>query len=482
MKEIFQSNISIIGMGAMGRSLALNIEENCGGVAVYNRPHINESLVVDKFVREEAQGRNIYPAHTLQELIENTLAPHVIILMVSAGKAVDEITDRLLPLLSDGDIIIDAGNSDYRDTTRRCILLEQKNILYVGVGISGGIEGARHGASIMLGGETSARNKVMEIMQKIAARNDDGSRCCGWFGNNGAGHFIKTIHNGIEYALMQLIAEAYALLKHNNTNDFEIAEIFEIWNKGSLKSFLIECTADILHYRTENDDLLLDFIRDAVSEKGTGRISVETAINLNSPFTLINEALNARFLSQQTEYRNTAADVYPGTTPTGITPEAIRQALYCSFIVAYSQGFELLYHAANKGIIGNFENIARVWQQGCIIRSELLKIFAPQMNELHPHGNLLLNRETAGILRPHISSWRHTVSRALTGGISIPCMASALAYFDGLRCRHSTANLIEAQRDYFGAHGYERIDSLAENRFHSDWQNHSIATIYKQTV
>lgn len=471
MSNSFQYSIGVIGLGAMGRSLALNIEEKCGGVVVYNRPHSGEKPIVDSFVNNEARGHNILAAHTLQEFTNHIKTPRTIILMISAGKAVDEMINRLTPMLNDGDTIIDAGNSNYRDTARRCEYLEQKNILFVGAGVSGGTDGARHGASVMLGGNTAAREKSMKIFEKIAAHDSHNKPCCGWFGSNGAGHFIKTIHNGIEYAIMQLIAESYALLQHSIGNNKKIAEIYEIWNKGRLGSFLIECTANILHHYTSNGELFIDTIRDKVSEKGTGRISIDVATSLNSPFTLTSEALNARFLSQQTLLRSDASMVFPGNIPLKTTPEAIQQALYASIIIAYAQGFELLYKASEEGIISNFEQISQVWQQGCIIRSSLLRIFTPIMSRLHPHGNLLLTPLISAEIRTNTNGWRQVVSQASTSGIAIPCMAAALSYFDGLRCKRSTAMLIEAQRDYFGTHGYERADKEANARYHYNWQN-----------
>lgn len=469
--------VGVIGLGAMGSALALNLADKFNNIAVYNRQHAGKPSVAEQFIRNEAKGRNITAAYTLQELAEKLRQPRAIILMVSAGEAVQEVIDRLIPFLSRGDMIIDGGNSDYRDTNRRCEELEKHHITYVGAGISGGTEGARNGASVMLGGSPGARERAISVMQNIAAKLPDGTRCCGWFGSGGAGHYVKMIHNGIEYALMQLIAESFAMLQQTGINQDETADLFELWNRGDLGSFLLEITVEILRFKDSDGSFLINRIKDKITEKGSGQRSIDAAMHIHAPLTLTTEALYARYLSEQTAVRKKAATLYPGQITVRPDCEAIRQSLHASMIIAYSQGFELLYKASQKGIIHNFERIPYVWKNGCIIRSNLLSYLTPFLQEIHPHGNLMLITQIASVMRGLITSWRKTVSQAIIGGTSMPVTTSALSYFDGLRKEHSTAMLVEAQRDYFGAHGYERTDMPDGIRTRTNWQHLAIETL-----
>ncbi len=468
--------VGLVGLGAMGSELALNLANHFNGVAVYNRQHAGMPSVADNFIKHQANGRNMTAAYTLQELAEKVRRPRIIILMVT-DNAVQDVVDRLTPFLNSGDMIIDGGNSHYRDTDKRCEELEKHHIAYVGAGISGGTEGARKGASIMLGGSQGARERAIFVMQHIAAKLSDGSRCCGWFGAGGAGHFVKTIHNGIEYALMQLIAEAYAMLLATNASNEEIADLFELWDRGDLGSYLLKITTEILQFKEADGTFLINRIQDKISEKGSGRQSIVAAMNAHAPFSLTAESLYARYLSEQTASRKVAATLYPGQITVRPDSEAVRKSLYASMFIAYAQGFELLYKASNEGIIHNFERIPYVWKDGCIIRSNLLSYLSPFLQEIHPHGNLLLVNQVASVLRGLTTSWRKTVSQAIIGGISLPATTAALSYFDGLRKERSTAMLVEAQRDYFGAHGYERTDTPSGFRSRNDWHPLAIETI-----
>lgn len=476
MENSIACEVGLVGLGAMGSELALNLADNFNGVAVYNRQHAGMPSVADNFIRNKANGRNMTAAYSLQELAEKVMRPRIIILMVP-DNAVQDVVDRLTPFLSSGDMIIDGGNSHYRDTDKRCEELEKHHIAYVGAGISGGTEGAKKGASIMLGGSHSARDRAMSVMQRVAAKLPDGSRCCGWFGSGGAGHFVKTIHNGIEYALMQLIAEAYAMLLATDASNEEIADLLERWDRGDLGGYLLKITAEILRFKEADGSLLINGIQDKISEKGSGRQSIIASMNEHAPFSLTAVSLYARYLSEQTAARKVAAALYPGQISVRPDCEAVRKCLYASMLVAYAQGFELLYRASNRGIIHNFERIPYVWREGCIIRSNLLAYLSPFLQEIHPHGNLLLVNQVASLLRGLTNAWRKTVSQAVIGGISLQTTTAALGYFDGLRCDRSTAMLVEAQRDFFGAHGYERTDAPSGFRFHNDWHPLAIETL-----
>ncbi len=469
MKADFKCAIGVVGLGTMGSALALQLESNLGSVAVYNRLHKGKPSVVRSFAEKQAKGRNVVAADTLSKLVAAVRRPRVIVLMISAGSAVDDVLDRLMTLLEEGDMVIDAGNSDYRDTERRCYEMETRGFLYIGAGVSGGVEGARYGASIMLGGSVAGRSAAMNIMQRVSARMSDGNRCCNWFGADGAGHYVKMVHNGIEYAIMQLIAESYLLLKSACRNEDEIADVFEKWSNGRLSGFLMQSTCDILRKRDDEGNLLLDKMRDRVLEKGTGRLYVDAAMNVSMPTMLVTAALNARFLSQQNSGRCKASQLYSNSIVVKFDIEAVESALYVSMLVAYAQGFELLYAAAKKGLICNFEKVAHTWWYGSIVRSSLLKYITPYLSDVYPYGNLLLVDAVARQVQENVALWRKCVSLAAVGGISIPVMAAALSYFDGLRCRRSSAMLIAAQRDYFGKHGYERIDEAEGVLMHADW-------------
>lgn len=468
-----KADIGMIGLAVMGENLALNMESKGYTVAVYNRPHATED-VVDRFVQGRGRGKNFIGAHTVRELVESVARPRKIMMMVRAGAPVDDTIAQIVPFLEPGDVIIDGGNSDFRDTARRVREAEKQGFLYVGTGVSGGELGALHGPSIMPGGSPEAWPLVREIFQSIAAKLDDGSPCCEWIGSGGAGHFVKMVHNGIEYGDMQLIAEAYSLLKHLLGLDNEaLARIFGAWNRGELDSYLIGITADILRYREPDGEYLIDRIRDVAGQKGTGKWSAETALNENDPLTLITEAVYARLLSALAGERRTAAGLYPTamTVPASpVTVDQVREALYASKLVSYAQGFSLMRRASGHYDWGlDLGTIAKIWRNGCIIRSAFLGKITEAFRRDAALENLLFDGFFRDKIVGALPYWRKAVSDGVLGGVALPCMSSALSYFDGLRTVRSAANLLQAQRDYFGAHTYERVDSPVGVYFHTNW-------------
>ena len=470
-----KADFGMIGLAVMGENLALNLESKGYTVAVYNRtvPKVEEG-VVEAFMLGRGQHKKFIGSTDLNSFVQSLAKPRKIMMMIKAGKPVDEMIDQLIPLLEEGDIIIDGGNSHFPDTNRRTVAVEQHGLRYIGSGISGGEQGALTGPSIMPGGSLSAWPFVKPILQNIAAKVD-GESCCDWIGENGAGHFVKMVHNGIEYGDMQLICEAYQIMKEllQMTPD-EMHEVFDHWNRGELASYLIEISSEILRFK-ENGEPLIDKILDTAGQKGTGKWTGITALDLGVPLTLIGEAVFARCLSAQKEerVRASAALTGPSVTFTGDRQdfiEDLRQALFASKIISYAQGYVLMREAAKTyGWDLNYAGIAKVWKGGCIIRSAFLSEIQKAFIAEPDLSNLLLNDFFKNKVSTAQVAWRKVVATAITQGISIPAMAAALTYFDGYRTARLPANLLQAQRDYFGAHTYERIDRPRGQFFHTNW-------------
>ena len=466
------SDIGLIGLAVMGENLVLNMESKGFRVTVYNRT----VQKVDDFMNGRAEGKNIRGAYTLEELVGSLKRPRKIMIMVKAGKAVDDMIEALLPLMEKGDIIIDGGNTHFPDTNRRTAYVESKGLLYIGTGVSGGEEGALLGPSIMPGGSPAAWPEVKPVFQAIAAKVDDGSPCCDWVGENGAGHFVKMVHNGIEYGDMQLICEAYQIMRDMlHLNADEMHGIFKEWNEGELNSYLIEITRDILAYKDEDGEPLVDRILDTAGQKGTGKWTGVAALDLGIPLTLIGEAVFSRCLSAIKGERVIASGLLKGPSPAfsgniaGFI-ENLREALYASKIVSYAQGYSLMKAAAEEyGWKLNYGGIALMWRGGCIIRS----VFLGKIKEAYDNNpgitNLLLDPFFRQKMEKAQNGWRNVVATAAANGIPVPAIASALCYFDGYRCERLPANLLQAQRDYFGAHTYERIDRPRGEFFHTNW-------------
>ncbi len=470
-----KADIGMIGLAVMGENLALNIESRGFQVAVYNRT----TAKVDEFMRGRAAGKRFIGAHNPQELVAALQRPRKIIMLVKAGRPVDDLIEQLLPLLEAGDILIDGGNSQYTDTIRRTQRVEDAGMLYVGSGVSGGEDGALHGPSLMPGGSTAAWPHIKPIFQAICARTKEGDPCCDWMGENGAGHFVKMIHNGIEYGDMQLIAETYDVLRRvlGLDND-RMHDIFRQWNASELDSYLIEITRDILGYRDATGAAVLDAILDAAGQKGTGKWTVVEALDQGTPLTLIGEAVFARTLSSAKEERVAAAALL-STAPAPFQGnrdqliDDLRQALYAAKIISYAQGYQLLRAAAavNRWNL-NYGGIALVWRGGCIIRSAFLGDIKRAFDRDPQLVNLLLDPFFKQAVVSRQEAWRRVVVAAVQGGVPVPCLSAALTYFDGYRSARLPANLIQAQRDYFGAHTYERIDQPRGQMFHTNWTGH----------
>ena len=470
-----KADIGLIGLAVMGENLVLNMESKGFTVAVYNRT----TEKVDRFINGRGKGKNIIGTHSLEELVQSLERPRKVMLLVKAGKPVDDFIEMLIPLLDKGDIIIDGGNSHFPDTIRRTKYVESKGLLYIGTGVSGGEEGALKGPAMMPGGSPAAWPHVKDIFQKVSAKVEDGTPCADWVGENGAGHFVKMVHNGIEYGDMQLIAESYFIMKNllGMTPD-EMHEVFAEWNKGELDSYLIEITADILAYKDKDGAPLVEKILDAAGQKGTGKWTAIAALDEGVPLTLIAESVFARALSAQKEERVAASKVLSGPQPSfdgdrNAFLEDMRRALYASKIISYAQGFTLMREAAKSyGWDLDYGRIALLWRGGCIIRSA----FLDKINEAYQKDpalrNLILDPYFKSIVEGNQESWRRVVSTALTRGIAIPSMAAALTYFDGYRTSRLPANLLQAQRDYFGAHTYERVDKPRGAFFHTNWTGH----------
>jgi len=467
-----KANIGLIGLAVMGENLVLNMESKGFTVAVYNRT----TARVDQFMLGRGKGKKFVACHSLEELVNALDRPRKVMMLVKAGKPVDDFIDQLIPLLEPGDIIIDGGNSHYPDTIRRTQFVENKGLLYIGTGVSGGEEGALMGPSMMPGGSFKAWESVKPIFQAIAAKVEDGTPCCEWVGDNGAGHFVKMVHNGIEYGDMQIITEAYQLMKDIlKMNHEEMYEVFNEWNQGDLDSYLIEITRDILGYKDEDGAPLLENILDTAGQKGTGKWTAVTALDLGIPLTLIGESVFSRCLSAQKDQRVIASKEleYSGKA-LSIDKQTfinnLRDAVFASKIVSYTQGFSLLREAAREFNWNlHYGNIALLWRGGCIIRSVFLREIKAAFDEKPELSNLLLDQYFKGKILTAQAGWRTVVAAAVESGIPVAAISSALAYFDGYRCERLPANLLQAQRDYFGAHTYERLDKPRGEFFHTNW-------------
>jgi len=466
-----KADIGLIGLAVMGENLVLNMESHGFTVAVYNRT----TKKVDNFTNGRGKGKNIIGAHTIEELISKLKSPRKVMLMVKAGKPVDDFIELLIPHLDKGDIIIDGGNSHYPDTTRRTKYLEEKGLLYIGTGVSGGEEGALKGPSIMPGGSPAAWQHVKPIFQSIAAKVEDGTPCCDWVGEDGAGHFVKMVHNGIEYGDMQLICEAYQVMKDLlGLNYEEMHKVFKEWNDGELNSYLIEITRDILNFK-ENGKPLVEYILDTAGQKGTGKWTVLASLDLGAPLTLIGEAVYGRTLSALKSERVEASKILSGPKPKFDGDkkqfiEDLRKALYASKIVSYAQGYVLMKNAAEEfGWKLNYGGIALMWRGGCIIRSMFLGEIKKAFDKNPNLSNLLLDPFFKEKIESSQEAWRRVIAASVTNGIWIPALSTALNYFDGFRNSRLPANLLQAQRDYFGAHTYERVDKPRGEFFHTNW-------------
>jgi 6-phosphogluconate dehydrogenase len=465
-------DIGLIGLAVMGQNLVLNMNDHGYKVAVFNRTVSK----VDDFVQNEAKGTQVVGAHSIEELVASLAKPRRVMLMVKAGDTVDHMIDSLVPHLEKGDIIIDGGNSLYTDSDRRSKALAEKGLLFIGTGVSGGEEGARFGPSIMPGGNPAAWPHVKEIFQAIAAKVEDGTPCCDWVGEGGAGHYVKMVHNGIEYGDMQLICEAYQLLESGlNLSADELSEVFTEWNKGELDSFLIEITAEIFAKKDADGAPLIDHILDTAGQKGTGKWTAISALDLGTPVTLIGEAVFARCLSALKEERVAASKVLRGPK---VAPakdrqtytEDVRRALYCSKLISYAQGYMLLREAAKEqGWHLNLGGIALMWRGGCIIRSRFLGKIKEAFDKNPNLTNLLLDDFFSKLLNDYQPSWRQGVIHGIEYGVPTPAFSTALSFFDGYRSERLPANLLQAQRDFFGAHTYERIDKPRGQFFHTNW-------------
>jgi len=467
-----QSDIGLIGLAVMGQNLVLNMNDHGYKVAVYNRTVSK----VDDFINGNAKGTKIVGAYSIEELVKALKRPRRVMLLVKAGDPVDAFIDLLIPHMEKGDIIIDGGNSNYNDTIRRVEYVESKGLLYIGTGVSGGEEGARFGPSIMPGGSKGAWPHVKEIFQSIAAKVDDGAPCCEWVGENGAGHYVKMVHNGIEYGDMQLICEAYDIMKNLLGMSYpEMHGIFATWNEGKLDSYLIEITRDILGYQDEDDEYAVEKILDTAGQKGTGKWTAISALEMGVPLTLISEAVLARFLSALKEDRVKASKILTGPEPRVVGSKeeilhSLHDALYSSKIISYAQGFMLMRSAAKEyNWKLNYGGIALMWRGGCIIRSAFLGKIKEAYDKNPELENLLLDEYFKGEIDKAQTGWRHVIAAAVASGIPVPAMSSALAFYDGYRTERLPANLLQAQRDYFGAHTYQRVDKPRSEFFHTNW-------------
>ena len=480
-----KASIGIIGLAVMGENLALNMESKGYSVAVFDiRPERP-----DEFTGSKGAGKRFIPTHSLPELIDSIERPRKILMMIKAGEPVDQVIQSLLPILDEGDVIIDGGNSNFADTERRIKQVEAKGILYIGMGVSGGEEGALNGPSLMPGGSAAAWPLVQPLLQTIAAHIDT-SPCCNWIGTGGAGHFVKMVHNGIEYGDMQLICEIYDIMRKvlKMPND-AMSAVFSDWNKGELCSYLIEITANILNYHDTDGSYLIDKIADTAAQKGTGKWAGMTALSESVPLTLITESVYARCLSSQRTQRTETSEVFSGiqtkapdaagisvaeqsdTSATG--NEVLRilhDALYAAKIISYAQGFELIKTVDEHHSWGiDLGELALLWRGGCIIRSVFLEKISEAYIRNKDLQNLIADPYFSGVLCRTQLALRQTVTFAVLNGVPVPALSAALAWFDGIRCTHLPANLLQAQRDYFGAHTYERTDKAPGTFFHTNW-------------
>jgi 6-phosphogluconate dehydrogenase len=468
-----QADIGLVGLAVMGENLILNMESKGFTVACYNRTVSK----VDDFTNGRAKGKKIVGCHSIEELAASLKKPRKVMLMVKAGKAVDDFIELVLPHLEDGDIIIDGGNSHFPDTIRRTAYVESKGKLYIGTGVSGGEEGALTGPSIMPGGSPKAWPAVKPIFQKISAHTSAGEPCCEWVGENGAGHFVKMVHNGIEYGDMQMICETYQMMKQGlGMTNQEMHEVFAEWNKAELDSYLIEITRDILGYKDEEGKEVLDLILDTAGQKGTGKWTAIAALDEGMPLTLIGEAVFARCLSAIKDERVAASKAIAGPKGAKFKGDKkqmvndLRKALYASKIVSYAQGYQLM-RAAAKTYNWNLNNggIALMWRGGCIIRSVFLGKIKEAFDKNPQLVNLLVDPFFKNAVESAQESWRRVAVASVELGIPMPCISSSLTFFDGYRTDRLPANLLQAQRDYFGAHTYERVDKPRGQWFHTNW-------------
>jgi len=466
-----KADIGLIGLAVMGQNLALNMNDHGYTVAVYNRT----TAKVDEFLQGPAKGSNIIGIHSIEQFCASLKTPRKIMIMVKAGPPVDSVIETLMPYLDAGDIVIDGGNSLYTDTERRTKTLAEAQLHFIGMGVSGGEEGARHGPSLMPGGSPSAWTQIKDIFQAIAAKVDN-EPCCHWIGSGGAGHFVKMVHNGIEYGDMQLICEAYQLMREAMKLPVaDLEQVFDQWNKGVLDSYLIEITRDILRVMDQDGSPLVDKILDSAGQKGTGKWTAINALDSGIPLTLIGEAVFARYLSALKAQRVNAAKILSGPSyrfegEAGQYIQYIHDALYSSKIISYAQGFMLMKQAsADHGWELNLGNIALVWRGGCIIRSRFLGNINQAFTSNPELENLLLDDFFKNAVEKAQPGWRKAIQLAIEYGIPTPAFSSALAFFDGYRSANLPANLLQAQRDYFGAHTYERIDKPRGEFFHTDW-------------
>jgi 6-phosphogluconate dehydrogenase len=470
--QMSKADIGLIGLAVMGENLILNMESKGFTVACFNRTVSK----VDNFINGRAKGKNIIGCHSIEEFCANLKTPRKIMLMVKAGQAVDDFIELVLPHLQNGDIIIDGGNSHFPDTTRRTKYVESKGKLYIGTGVSGGEEGALTGPSIMPGGSPAAWISVKPIFQKISAHTKEGEPCCDWVGENGAGHFVKMVHNGIEYGDMQMICETYQMMKQGlGMTNAEMHNVLAEWNKGDLDSYLIEITRDILGYKDEQGNEVVDLILDTAGQKGTGKWTAVAALDAGQPLTLIGEAVFARCLSSLKEERVEASKILAGPSKPFKGDKAkmiddLNKALYASKIVSYAQGYQLMRAVAKEsGWNLNYGGIALMWRGGCIIRSAFLGKIKDAFRKNPELVNLLLDKFFKSAIKKAQSSWRRVVRASVDMGIPMPAISSALAYYDGYRAERLPANLLQAQRDYFGAHTYERVDKPRGQFFHTNW-------------
>ena len=467
-----KADIAMIGLAVMGENLVLNMESKGFTVAVFNRTVSK----VDEFIAARGKGKKFIACHSLEELVQNLKRPRKVMMLVKAGQAVDDNIDALLPFLEPGDIIIDGGNSHFPDTIRRTKYVESKGLLYIGTGVSGGEEGALKGPSMMPGGSPTAWEHVKDIFQAICAKTPDGEPCCDWVGENGAGHFVKMVHNGIEYGDMQMICETYQLMRDGlGMSNQEMHDVFASWNEGELGSYLIEITRDILGYKNEQGQYVVDLILDTAGQKGTGKWTVLAALDEGQPLTLIGEAVFARCLSAIKDERVHASKVIKGRVSKfqgdkKAFVEDLRQALYSSKIISYAQGYQLMRAAAkNYGWNLNNGGIALMWRGGCIIRSVFLGKIKEAFDNNPQLENLLIDPFFKDVVESRQEAWRRVVVGAINMGIPVPAISSALSFFDGYRTEKLPANMLQAQRDYFGAHTYERVDKQRGEFFHTNW-------------
>ncbi len=466
-----KASIGLIGLAVMGENLVLNLESKGFSVAVFNR----STSKVDSFTEGRAKGKNIVGTHSLEELVSSLETPRRVMMMVKAGKPVDDTIGTLIPLLEKGDIIIDGGNSNYEDSERRMALVESKGLLFIGTGVSGGEEGALLGPSIMPGGSKKAWPAIKDMFQAISA-HVDGKPCCDWIGPGGAGHYVKMVHNGIEYGDMQLICEIYDVMhRYLGLSNAEMQEVFGTWNKGDLDSYLIEITADILGYEDEDGFPLVDSILDTAGQKGTGKWTGIAALHAGVPLTLIVESVFARSVSSQKEERIAASKAFP---PKAVElkhdkkafVQELGKALYAAKIISYAQGFSLIKSAGEtNGWDLDLSSISLLWRGGCIIRSAFLDKISQAFKKKGDLDNLVMDSYFIEILNANEQSLRLVIATAALNGIPTPSLSAALSWFDSYRSERLPANLLQAQRDYFGAHTYERVDRNRGEFFHTNW-------------